>query len=107
MQKRDQPLVEMMRAAVSEDSIRRAAIALRPDPAPKIQFRERKLIQSDGGGDPRRRRARAGQPFDLIKSVDAAMYAAMRKAYLDVVPEAGLGLTLGAIRSSPLRVRKA
>src|SRR4030088_2564444 len=35
---------------------------------------------------------------DLIKSVDAAMYAAMRKAYLAVVPEGGPGLTLDAIR---------
>jgi hypothetical protein len=34
---------------------------------------------------------------DLIKSVDAAMYAAMRKAYLAVVPEDGPGLTLDAI----------
>jgi hypothetical protein len=33
-----------------------------------------------------------------IKSVDAAMYAAMRKAYLDVVPKDGAGLTLDAIR---------
>ena len=33
-----------------------------------------------------------------IKSVDAAMYAAMRKAYLAVVPEDGPGLTLDAIR---------
>jgi hypothetical protein len=35
---------------------------------------------------------------DVIKSVDAAMYAAMRKAYLAVVPEEGPGLTLDAIR---------
>jgi len=35
----------------------------------------------------------------LIRSVDAAMYAAMRKAYLDVVPEGGTGLTLDAIRA--------
>jgi hypothetical protein len=35
---------------------------------------------------------------NLIKSVDAAMYAAMRKAYLDVVPADGPGLTLDAIR---------
>ena len=35
---------------------------------------------------------------DLIKSVDAAMYAAMRKAYLAVLPEEGPGLTLDAIR---------
>jgi hypothetical protein len=34
----------------------------------------------------------------LIKSVDAVMYAAMRKAYLAVVPEHGPGLTLDAIR---------
>jgi hypothetical protein len=37
----------------------------------------------------------------LIKSVDAAMYAAMRKAYLAVVPEDGPGLTLDAIRFRP------
>jgi hypothetical protein len=35
----------------------------------------------------------------LIKSVDAAMYATMRKAYLDVVPTDGPGLTLDAIRA--------
>jgi len=34
----------------------------------------------------------------LIKSVDAAMYAAMREAYFTVVPEHGPGLTLDAIR---------
>jgi hypothetical protein len=34
----------------------------------------------------------------LIKSVDRAMYAAMRKAYLALVPEDGPGLTLDDIR---------
>lgn len=33
-----------------------------------------------------------------IKSVDAAMYVAMRKAYLEVVPKDAPGLTLDAIR---------
>jgi hypothetical protein len=33
-----------------------------------------------------------------IKSVDAAMYAAMRTAYLQVVPRGAPGLTLDAIR---------
>ena len=35
---------------------------------------------------------------DLIKSVDAAMYSAMSKAYLKVVPKDAPGLTLDAIR---------
>lgn len=35
---------------------------------------------------------------DLITSVDAAMYTAMRKAYLKIVPKVAPGLTLDAIR---------
>jgi hypothetical protein len=33
-----------------------------------------------------------------VKSVDAAMYAAMRRAYLQIVPKEAPGLTLDAIR---------
>jgi hypothetical protein len=35
---------------------------------------------------------------DLIKSVDAAMYTAMRNAYLKIIPRHPPGLTLDAIR---------